>query len=104
MTVVCFGEILIDHLVALTGDHEDLPSGAPANVAVALARLGLATAFVGAVGEDEPGQPLTHLLIEAGVNCDGLQPRHGPTRPASSKSMLTAGRSHLWRVHRWRDD
>ncbi|MEM9504393.1 MAG: PfkB family carbohydrate kinase [Cyanobacteria bacterium P01_E01_bin.43] len=77
MTVVCFGEILIDYLVAPTGDDEDLPGGA---VAVALARLGLATAFVGAVGEDEPGQQLTHLLIEVGVNCDGLQPRPGPTR------------------------
>ena len=77
MTVVCFGEILIDYLVAPTGDDEDLPGGA---VAVALARLGLATAFVGAVGEDEPGQQLTHLLIQVGVNCDGLQPRPGPTR------------------------
>ena len=80
MTVICLGEILIDRLVALTGDHEDLPGGAPANVAVALARLGLATAFIGAVGEDEPGQQLTHLLSQAGVNCDGLQPRPGPTR------------------------
>ena len=80
MTVICLGEILIDRLVALTGDHEDLPGGAPANVAVALARLGLATAFIGAVGEDEPGQQLTHLLSQAGVNCDGLQRRPAPTR------------------------
>lgn len=80
MTVVCLGEVLIDRLVAPTGDHEDLPGGAPANVAVALARLGLATAFVGAVGKDETGQQLTHLLTQAEVDCVGVQHRPEPTR------------------------
>ncbi|MEL6402318.1 MAG: PfkB family carbohydrate kinase [Cyanobacteria bacterium J06607_6] len=51
----------------------------PANVAAALARLGLATAFVGVVGNDSPGQQLAHLLARSGVNCAGLQHRPEPT-------------------------
>ena len=42
--------------------------GAPANVAVGLARLGVASAFMGKVGEDGFGRFLAATLAEAGVD------------------------------------
>lgn len=80
MTVVSLGEILIDRLVFADGTHQDLPGGAPANVATALAKLGVEVAFVGAVGQDAAGTMLADLLENAGVICDGLQGCDGPTR------------------------
>lgn len=62
--VVCFGEALVDLLPDRRGALRDASrfevhsGGAPANVAVGLARLGLSVSFVGVTGEDEFG----HLL------------------------------------------
>jgi fructokinase len=57
------------------------PGGAPANVACALVKLGTPAGFIGAVGEDEPGNELVKLLEEIGVDTTGVQ-RHStaPTR------------------------
>ena len=73
MSVVCFGEALIDRVVAPTGEQQHFPGGAPANVAVALARLGVSAALIGAVGQDADGHNLAELLQREGVNCEGLQ-------------------------------
>ena len=58
MDIVCMGEILIDMFPAEIGRRiADVtafypkPGGAPANVAVAAARLGRETAFIGKVGK-----------------------------------------------------
>lgn len=55
--VVCFGEMLIDFVPTIGGvslakapAFKKAPGGAPANVAVGIARLGGAAAFVGKVG------------------------------------------------------
>jgi fructokinase len=48
------------------------PGGAPANVAVAVARAGAPVAFVGRVGRDAFGQRLRGVLEEAGVDCGQL--------------------------------
>ena len=53
--------------------------GAPANVACALVKLGTSAGFMGAVGEDEPGNKLVKLLQDVGVDTTGVQ-RH-PTAP-----------------------
>lgn len=54
--VVCFGEMLIDFVPTTSGlslseapAFKKAPGGAPANVAVGIARLGGASAFVGKV-------------------------------------------------------
>jgi fructokinase len=80
MTIVCLGEALIDQVVTTTGERQDFPGGAPTNVAVALVRLGVPSALVGAIGQDTHGSSLADLLRQAGVNCAGLQVTWYPTR------------------------
>lgn len=84
--VLCLGEILFDCLADQLGlNLEEVqswtpyPGGAPANVACALVKLGTPAGFIGAVGEDEPGNALVKLLQEVGVDTTGVQ-RH-PTAP-----------------------
>ena len=76
--IVCFGEALID-MLAQPPASADAPraflqfaGGAPANVAVAVARLGGNSHFVGMLGEDMFGDFLLQSLQEAGVATDGI--------------------------------
>lgn len=92
MTVICLGEVLIDQVVAPTGERQNFPGGAPANVAVALARLGAPSAFVGSVGQDDHGQGLLELLKQFGVNCEGVQTSHQPTRIVEVRCSATGDR------------
>ena len=76
--ILCFGEALIDFL-ARPGDTPDTPraflqfaGGAPANVAVAVARLGGDARFIGMLGEDMFGDFLLDSLRDAGVGTDGI--------------------------------
>lgn len=56
------------------------PGGAPANVAVAAARLGARTAFIGCVGADSFGAQLRQVLVQSGVDVRGLSVHpHTPT-------------------------
>jgi fructokinase len=70
--VYCFGEALIDFHAEPRGDAPPafIPhaGGAPANVAVAVARLGDASAFVGMFGQDVFGDLLLRGLANAGVD------------------------------------
>jgi fructokinase len=72
--VVCFGEALVDLLPDRRGALREASrfevhsGGAPANVAVGLARLGLSTAFVGTVGADEFGYLLARKLAAEGID------------------------------------
>ncbi|ACC82615.1 carbohydrate kinase [Nostoc sp. UCD121] len=84
--VLCLGEILFDCLADQLGlkleevkSWTPYPGGAPANVACALVKLGTTAGFIGAVGEDEPGNALVKLLQDVGVDTTGVQ-RH-PTAP-----------------------
>ncbi|RZA12511.1 MAG: hypothetical protein EOP93_21810, partial [Lysobacteraceae bacterium] len=76
--ILCFGEALIDFL-ARPGDTPDAPraflqfaGGAPANVAVAVARLGGDAQFIGMLGEDMFGDFLLGSLRDAGVGTGGV--------------------------------
>lgn len=66
----------------LGGDLTVFPGGKGANQAVAAARLGARTAFVGRVGDDEHGRLLRRSLTEAGVTVDGLSTTATPTGTA----------------------
>lgn len=77
--VVCMGELLIDFVSTENGcslvdapSFKKAPGGAPANVAVGLAHLGLSSAFIGKVGSDDFGQFLAQALKSNGVNVDSL--------------------------------
>jgi len=74
------GELLIDFVSTKSGvsvgqapAFEKAPGGAPANVAVGLARLGIASGFIGKVGDDEFGHFLAHTLERNGVDVSGLR-------------------------------
>eukprot|EP00252_Welwitschia_mirabilis_P012679 TRINITY_DN2800_c0_g1_i4.p1 TRINITY_DN2800_c0_g1~~TRINITY_DN2800_c0_g1_i4.p1 ORF type:complete len:346 (-),score=33.85 TRINITY_DN2800_c0_g1_i4:204-1241(-) len=78
--IVCFGELLIDFVPTENGlslaqapAFKKAPGGAPANVAVGIARLGGNSAFVGKVGEDEFGYMLADILKENDVDNRGLR-------------------------------
>jgi len=80
MGVVCLGELLIDFVALETGvsvgeasGFEKKPGGAPANVAVAIARLGQPSAFLGQVGDDPFGHYLEGVLNAEGVDTRGLR-------------------------------
>ena len=76
--VVCFGEALIDFLNTgrkqverlETNDFRQFPGGAPANVAVAVAKLGGDAWFAGQVGNDQFGEFLLHSLRTYDVHTD----------------------------------
>lgn len=73
-TTLCFGEALIDFHATAPADAQAPASyrphagGAPANVAVALAKLGGKAAFVGMLGTDVFGDFLHASLENAGVD------------------------------------
>ncbi len=77
--VLCLGEMLIDFVSTESGvtlieapAFKKAPGGAPANVAVGIARLGLSAAFMGQVGDDDFGRFLALTLEQAGVDTSSL--------------------------------
>ncbi len=80
MDFVTLGEALIDMFPAETGRRFNevtafipKPGGAPANVAVAGARLGARTGFIGKVGQDFFGETLADVLKRERVDTRGLR-------------------------------
>ncbi|QTL97950.1 carbohydrate kinase [Iocasia frigidifontis] len=77
--IVTMGEMLIDFVPLKKGlalkDNEGflrMPGGAPANVAVGTAKLGIKSAFLGKVGADPFGDLLIDTLRENSVNVEGI--------------------------------
>ncbi|HET7628539.1 MAG TPA: aminoimidazole riboside kinase [Bacillales bacterium] len=68
--ILCLGEALVDFIPtdAKNRFYEKCPGGAPANVAVGLARLGVKTSFIGKVGDDLLGEFLLETLRKEGVD------------------------------------
>ncbi len=72
--IISLGEALIDLFAGKGVPLRELkplqpsPGGAPANVAVALARLGVDVGFIGKVGDDDYGTFLIDLLAGEGVD------------------------------------
>jgi fructokinase len=77
--VIACGELLIDFVSTESGvtlgqapGFQKAPGGAPANVAVGVARLGYRAGFLGQVGDDDFGHFLADTVAEAGVDVGGL--------------------------------
>jgi fructokinase len=80
MDIVCLGELLVDMFPAELGRRlvevsavRPKPGGAPANVAVAAARLGAKSAFIGKVGDEAFGHHLADILRQEGVDVRGMR-------------------------------
>ncbi len=80
MDVVCLGELILDMFASEPGrdfataaSFLPVAGGAPANVAVAVAKLGATSAFIGKVGEDPFGRRLEGVLKGYGVDTRGMR-------------------------------
>jgi fructokinase len=98
--VLCLGEILVDWVCTTVGAELDAaqsltkaPGGAPANVAVGLARQGVSTAFIGRVSQDAFGEWLKDLLKNEGIDttCTVADPKAN-TRMAYVVTTITGDR------------
>jgi len=77
---IALGELLIDFVSTESGvtlikapTFQKAAGGAPANVAVGLARLGVPSGFIGKVGDDDFGRFLAQTLDENGVDTSALR-------------------------------
>ncbi|MBN8412241.1 carbohydrate kinase family protein [Halomonas litopenaei] len=77
--VIAFGEALVDMLSSRLGSSTQGPEtftpyagGAPANVSVACARLGLTSRFLGMLGDDHFGDFIAAELQHHGVDISGV--------------------------------
>ncbi len=69
MKVLCIGEILIDFtpVKGMTNTYTANPGGAPANVAVSVAKNGIEAGFLGCMGNDDFGKLLVKTLKDNDV-------------------------------------
>lgn len=70
---VVFGEALTDLVQAPPGQWKGYPGGAPWNVARALSRLGVSSAFAGAVSNDSLGDEIVSQSKAAGLDMNFIQ-------------------------------
>jgi len=109
--VVGLGEISIDDVLLVEGRpawggkarvvrRERMGGGQVATAMVALARLGLRTAILGVVGDDEEGQLALDGLRAEGVDIHGVQVVPGRTRRATVVIDGEAGRTVLFEEDR----
>ncbi len=92
--VIGFGAMNIDRFyrvpcILIDGEapvleHALQPGGSAANTIYGLAKLGIKTGFVGAVGDDEEGRMLLHDFQEVGVDTSGTKIK----RKAQTGSVL----------------
>ena len=78
--VICLGEALIDMVSTVSGvslmeapAFKKAAGGAPANVAVGLARLGVKAGFISKVGDDDFGRFLTRVLRDNSVDTSQMR-------------------------------
>lgn len=76
MKVACVGDNCIDYYDQ-TG--EAFPGGNPVNVSVYLSRLGMKSAYIGAVGDDRYGSLLSEAVAAHGVDVSHIQVKPGAT-------------------------
>ena len=96
--LVVAGEALVDFLPSRAGPMDEVPSferhpgGAPANVAIGVARLGGKVAFAGTVGSDPFGGYLRRALNAEGVDTRALHVREGSRTGMAIVALDAQGR------------
>jgi len=81
-TVLVVGEALVDVVHRADGRVDESPGGSPANVALALGRLGDAALFLTQLGDDPRGDRIREWLTEAGVRVASSTGAHTATATA----------------------
>lgn len=107
MSIICFGELLIDFVALESGvsvgeasGFQKAAGGGPPNVAVAVSRLGTPSAFMGQVGDDAFGHFLADALRADNVNVDGLRFSNEARTMLAFVSLRTDGeRSFMFYRH-----
>jgi len=85
--VIVIGEALVDVVTSPAGTIEH-PGGSPANVAYGLGRLGVRTALLTSIGDDDRGAAISAHLAGAGVEV--LPGSRSQGRTASATATLAA--------------
>ena len=103
--IVALGEVVADiyrdeSTSAVEMPFTARPGGAPANVAVAAARLGSEAAFIGSVGEDLFGDFILRALEAEGVDTSAVRRCEPPTRTSLAFVEITAGGDRSFTFYR----
>ncbi len=100
--IITLGELLIDFVsiekdISLTRlpGFTGAAGGAPANVAVGLARLGVSAGFIGKVGRDPFGEFLRRTLDDAGVDVEYLRLAEGARTTLAFVATRTDGQKDI---------
>jgi fructokinase len=100
--IVSLGEALLDLFALPIGSSfeeassfKPCPGGAPANVAVVLARLGVPVRFVGSIGSGALGDRVLHELRSAGVDCGAIYRSAKPAGAVFIESLTDGKRRFL---------
>ena len=95
--VLCLGEALIDFipLDAENITYQKSPGGAPANVAVGVAKLGGEVTFIGKVGNDVLGHFLKETLEGYGVNTHSINFTEEARTGVTFVSLEASGERHF---------
>ncbi len=80
--IICAGEALVDVIPTEGGQARSVPGGGPMNAAIAAARLGVPTAFVGRVSTDDNGDLIWAHMERSGVDLRSAQRGPEPTARA----------------------
>lgn len=98
LDALCIGEMLIDLVPTVTGHglaeataFAKAPGGAPANVAVGLARLGRRSGFCGMLGDDAFGRFCRGVLVREDVDTAGLRFTAAARTPVAFVSLGAEG-------------
>src|SRR5918998_970842 len=101
--ILAMGEVLVDLIVAdgatslkSADTFVARSGGAPANASVAAARLGLASAFCGVVGDDEFGSRLRAELATEGVDTSRLKQSTEAATTLAFAWKDPSGDGHFW--------
>lgn len=96
--ITVIGEALVDVIARDGGERTVHPGGSPANVAVALSRLGQRTALVTQTGADGDGDLIRRHLAANGVEVIQAGPVSGPTNQALAALGSQGGASYQFRL------
>lgn len=89
------GDAVVDLLPEQESHLLKCPGGAPANVAVGIARLGGNSAFIGCVGDDPFGEFLQQTLLREGVDIGQMYRAAGQRTSTVLVSLDTEGERHF---------